>query len=1498
MKNKAQITILGLLILIMISSIVHAEYVPAQHPYNMTHPSIMQSPVVQNAGADDYRKGELIVKFKDTVEVDEDLKHMNVGYSVSTADLDSLNKINKDKVKSMKRLFKEKKNQLSNVYVLQTDKDEDIVELAKKYKNSPFVEYAEPNYEVHTLETPDDMYYSLQWSHQNANSEAGWNIETGSPGVVIAIVDTGIDFDHPDLDSKVWNNTGEIPGNDIDDDGNGYIDDTLGWDFINYDNYPDDDHFHGTHCSGIAAAETNNSLGVAGVCWNCTIMPVKCLDSGGSGSSTSVALSVRYAADNGADIISLSLGGSSYSYLLEDAVDYAHDNGVIVIVAAGNTGSDSLYYPAAYDSVIAVTASTSTDQKASFSTYGYWTEIAAPGVNIYSTMINSYAYKSGTSMACPFVAGVAGLLLSKNSNLSVDMLETIMKSSTDPVISSTEYMGTGRINVYKALERADSEIVAMIDSPSNGMISSGTISIVGTAEGTYFVNYSLYYAKGIYPDIWTKLSNSPAQVSDSELGLWNSLGLDNGLYTIKLLVLDTKNNTFIDYDHVTLDNQPLGITVNSPLNTTYFSPSILFDITSEFGAVSCSYSVDGQPDISLDGDTSSSDYYNWTGRNTDIAKGQHNVVFSCKDKYGTENSTEAVWFNISANTITGCSVMDKADTEYYIISDISDYSAAGACMNITASNITLYCQDHLVDGIGSAHTYGIYVGADDAAILECQVSQWDYGIYLNRSSGSTVAGNIIAGNLQYGLYLDDAQAGMIHNNLFNSTYNIGFGPVQYPNSWNITIAEGDRIYSLGEYIGGNYWTHPASKGYSDSCSDGDNDGFCDESYNITPDSTNVDYVPLSDKCLYLNISSCQALDMDNMTYLLESDVRSDNTCFTVDADGITLDCNGHVISGIGTGYGINVYINEKDLKNVTIRNCAIDNFHMGIYANKHYYSIHSINNFYLANLNISNNYYGIYMKVPIYSSVLKNAIVYNGDFYGIYLNGYDNGLVADNTIYSNDYTGLNIYNSDNNEITGNTVFENGGSGISISSSYNNTMRNNDMAGNSHGLSVSGKISLNSDQYLHDIDTSNTVDGKPVYYWINKQDMEVPSDAGFVGVINSGNITVKDLNMSNNNPGVLFVNTNNSRIENVNASYNSFNGIYMSHSNNNTIVKNDIVSNYYYGLYMYNSDNNKVADNNIDDNNYGLYMSYSDGNTFTGNNIDSLWYGLYMYYSDNNTVAGNTIGDSNYGFYVSYSKDNSIYDNYIDNTKKPAIYGNYANSWNISVRPVTNIIGDPYMGGNYWANSAGTGYSQTCADADNDGFCDTPYIINSYNTDYLPLSGAYKYSIYLTFYKKPDSTGLNLISLPLEHNFTTAEDLCLNISNSSMITRWDPFEQKYKSYFCGLPLNNFNLEDGGGYFVSVTQNTTLTLTGAKLMLPPINLKTSLNLIGLPYNSIITPLTSQGLCSDIGSSSMITRWDSFEQKYESDFCDLPLNDFNLEDAQGYFVSVTQNTTWIPQ
>ena len=264
--------------------------------------------------------------------------------------------------------------------------------------------------------------------------------------VVVAVLDTGIDYFHPDLAANVWVNPKETPGNGADDDNNGYVDDVHGYDFVSDDGDPLDDHGHGSHVSGTIGAVGNNRIGIAGVCWQVSLMAVKVFDETGNGDIDTAIKGIQYAVANGARIINASWGSNDKSRALQDAIDEARQAGVVFVAAAGNDNSDTLFYPAAYDHVIAVAATDSQDRRARFSNFGSFVDVAAPGENIYSTLPNnSYGFYSGTSMAAPHVTGVAALILSRHPEFSPAQVENIIRNAIDP-INPDKYIGTGRIN--------------------------------------------------------------------------------------------------------------------------------------------------------------------------------------------------------------------------------------------------------------------------------------------------------------------------------------------------------------------------------------------------------------------------------------------------------------------------------------------------------------------------------------------------------------------------------------------------------------------------------------------------------------------------------------------------------------------------------------------------------------------------------------------------------------------------------------------------------------------------------------------------------------------------------------------------------------------------------------------------------------------------------------------------------------------------------------------
>lgn len=306
----------------------------------------------------------------------------------------------------------------------------------KQYRSNSQVAYAEPDFVAQRFMTPDDTLYAKQWNLAKINAPTAWNVSQGGYGP-IAIVDTGIDAGHSDL-------SGEVSG---------------GYNFVNDTNDTSDDNGHGTHVAGIIAGVTNNSNGIASIGYKGGLMPVKVLDANGSGTYGDVANGIVYAANHGAKIINLSLGGSSASQTLQSAVSYAEQKGVIVVAAAGNNGNNAAVYPADYPGVIAVSATTSSDDLASFSSYGSNITVSAPGVGIISTYNNGgYATMSGTSMAAPEVAGLLGLALSQNSPSGSALLSGLEQSADKigpyPYNASgwNQYFGYGRINAGKLMQ--------------------------------------------------------------------------------------------------------------------------------------------------------------------------------------------------------------------------------------------------------------------------------------------------------------------------------------------------------------------------------------------------------------------------------------------------------------------------------------------------------------------------------------------------------------------------------------------------------------------------------------------------------------------------------------------------------------------------------------------------------------------------------------------------------------------------------------------------------------------------------------------------------------------------------------------------------------------------------------------------------------------------------------------------------------------------------------
>jgi len=302
--------------------------------------------------------------------------------------------------------------------------------------------------------TPDDPFYMPQQTNLRViGMPYAWGLAQGASDWPIAVLDTGADLDHPDLDGKLWANPDEIPANVIDDDLNGYIDDVLGWNFVAKNEIPQDDYSHGSHVAGVAAARTNNQTGIAGVALQTPVMALKVLDSAGNGLASDVAEGILYAVDNGARILNLSLGSKDEFLVITHAVRYAHEQGCLVIAATGNTGG-AVEYPAAIPEVLAIAATNNSDIPASFSNRGPQVDLSAPGVDIFSLdQYGFYGVNSGTSFSTPHVSGVAALVWGYHPDWTAAQVTEVLTSTAHDVWSSgrDDLTGWGRVDAAAAI---------------------------------------------------------------------------------------------------------------------------------------------------------------------------------------------------------------------------------------------------------------------------------------------------------------------------------------------------------------------------------------------------------------------------------------------------------------------------------------------------------------------------------------------------------------------------------------------------------------------------------------------------------------------------------------------------------------------------------------------------------------------------------------------------------------------------------------------------------------------------------------------------------------------------------------------------------------------------------------------------------------------------------------------------------------------------------------
>ena len=430
-------------------------------------------------------------------------------------------------------------------------------------QHHPEIEYAEPDFIAEAIGTANDPLFTQgsEWHLSKIQAPAAWDISTGAVGVVVAVVDTGVRASHPDLAGKV------LAG---------------GYDFVANDADPTDENGHGTAVAGTISPASNNLVGVAGVAWANPILPIRVLDASGSGTYSAISNGITYAADHGARIINMSLGGTSSSRTLQDAVNYAWNKQCVLIAAAGNNGNDIAVYPGACKNVVAVSATDSSDLRPTWSNYGSYVDVAAPGVDIatlYGT--DQYAFWSGTSFSSPVTSGVVALMASANSQLSnAQLVDLLIKNSDDiGALGFDVYYGYGRVNAFRAVSAARNFVTAdttapavSITSPANGSIISGTVNVSVSATDNVGVTRLELFVDGA---LFAQASGASATFS------LNTLSYLDGAHTLQARAYDAANNVGSNSISVTVQNSAVAdltaptVAITSPSDGTKITSRIL-----------------------------------------------------------------------------------------------------------------------------------------------------------------------------------------------------------------------------------------------------------------------------------------------------------------------------------------------------------------------------------------------------------------------------------------------------------------------------------------------------------------------------------------------------------------------------------------------------------------------------------------------------------------------------------------------------------------------------------------------------------------------------------------------------------------------------------------------------------------------------------------------------------------------------------------------------------
>ncbi|MFH0733881.1 MAG: S8 family peptidase [bacterium] len=583
-----------------------------------------------------YAQNSFLVKYKSQIDND------NINNSINniTEKIKLLSKSNftnlpsKKFVKPLNAYFFNNNDPIGKIFVVDFNNSDDNNTARNLFETDDNIEYTEINNLLKIDYVPNDSLINQQWALEKIGVFTAWETTTGSKDVLIAIIDTGIDYLHPDLSPNLFVNEKEDINhngildpadiNNIDDDSNGFTDDVIGWDFtdrigfpfsssegdyLDWDNNPNDEYGHGTWVAGVIGAVSNNRTGVSGIVPNALMLNVRTFDPTGFGEEDDAAAGILYAVQMGAKVINMSFGDKNFSKVLRDVVQYAYERGIVLVGSAGNTTSNLPHYPSGYPGVISCGATDYRDYLGSFSNIGSTLDLVAPGVNLLTTdRDNSYRQFSGTSASAPVVTSAAALLLSINS-FTPEEISQILKSTSDDLGTTgwDESFGAGRININTAVTVKAPADIRIIYPKQDYATADDSINVTATILSGYFQKYELYFGEGLNPTEWnTLISDGQYQFSNKVIYTLKTGTLKDTVYCLRLIVYLQNGRTLEERANFYIDKTPPELQIVNLTDAFYgAAPTILGSIyTNEICTAFMHYRIKGETEfkiISLDG---------------------------------------------------------------------------------------------------------------------------------------------------------------------------------------------------------------------------------------------------------------------------------------------------------------------------------------------------------------------------------------------------------------------------------------------------------------------------------------------------------------------------------------------------------------------------------------------------------------------------------------------------------------------------------------------------------------------------------------------------------------------------------------------------------------------------------------------------------------------------------------------------------------------------------